>query len=414
MPFQQMIDLQFCQSFGQEKDQTDQEQISSLKFSDQYLAVGDQGGRVILFTYKTQHQSPILKNDIYCPSASMVPKFEFQAHNKEFDPIRSCEIRSKVIEMEFVRDNILLTANEKEVKMWKLGQKQVWSKGDSEFPIKSGVKVTSTLKKTFNSIQNYHINSIHAQNDIFLIADDFSIKQYSIENIHESLLICNIIPTNMESILETIKVAQFNDQSDNIINYGTDLGNIHILDKRQTQQGSSTSFGVDSSVFDLKSHNDNLYIRTLNDMYIYDVRNTSQPLLELPLFRAIYTGKPQTNFKIALKDDVFATGFYGQCVTIGNANDAYQFKATRQLKRSKSDFCSCVGGFQILKDGISTTDQTYNNDFIGVASCFDFSDELLSVSIGGNLYLYGWADQKDSYTRDQTGSNEEGVKYISE
>lgn len=97
---------------------TKQDILNSIAFDKQgqYLAVGDRGGRVIVFRQIGSQNSEI-DYDYFT---------EFQAHDSSFDFLNSAQIPEKVNAIEWINvynqnSAQLLSANDKLIKLWKIG-----------------------------------------------------------------------------------------------------------------------------------------------------------------------------------------------------------------------------------------------------------------------------------------------------
>jgi serine/threonine-protein phosphatase 2A regulatory subunit B len=94
--------------------------LTSLAFdkTGKYLAVGDQGGRVIIFKYNE------LKNSRYFDYRYFT---EIQSHEPEFDHLKSIELDEKINAIEFVNNKSsvlqMLTTNDRIIKLWKFEYK---------------------------------------------------------------------------------------------------------------------------------------------------------------------------------------------------------------------------------------------------------------------------------------------------
>ena len=86
----------------------------------QFLAVGDKGGRVIIFKYTD------LKNSRYFDYRYFA---EVQSHEPEFDYLKSTELDEKINSLEFLNSPHLssvklLSTNERVIKLWHLENKK--------------------------------------------------------------------------------------------------------------------------------------------------------------------------------------------------------------------------------------------------------------------------------------------------
>lgn len=104
-----------------ERDQTnvtESDALTAITFdkSGDYLAVGDKGGRVIIFKHME------LKNSRYFDYRYFS---EIQSHETEFDHLKSIELDEKINSLEFLYHSPdsalqLLSTNDRVIKLWKL------------------------------------------------------------------------------------------------------------------------------------------------------------------------------------------------------------------------------------------------------------------------------------------------------
>jgi serine/threonine-protein phosphatase 2A regulatory subunit B len=106
-----------------ERDQsnvTDSDVLTAISFdkTGEYLAVGDKGGRVIVFRYGG------LKNSKYFDYRYFT---EIQSHEPEFDHLKSIELDEKVNSLEFVNHKNgalqFLSTNDRVIKLWRVEYK---------------------------------------------------------------------------------------------------------------------------------------------------------------------------------------------------------------------------------------------------------------------------------------------------
>ena len=94
--------------------------LSAISFdkTGNYLAVGDNGGRVIIFKYID------LKNSRYFDYRYFT---EIQSHEPEFDHLKSIELDEKINSIEFINNQSsslkMLTTNDRVIKLWKFDYK---------------------------------------------------------------------------------------------------------------------------------------------------------------------------------------------------------------------------------------------------------------------------------------------------
>ncbi|CAN1845893.1 Serine/threonine protein phosphatase 2A 55 kDa regulatory subunit B beta isoform [Linum perenne] len=139
------LQWKFSQVFGEKvpgEDVQNVDLISAIEFdkSGRHLAVGDRGGRVIIFESKdeqTDYQEYLSRNDMetadYGNKELHRPiyhyKAEFQSHEPEFDYLKSLEIEEKINRVRWcmTRDGLmfLLSTNDKTIKLWKVKEHKV-------------------------------------------------------------------------------------------------------------------------------------------------------------------------------------------------------------------------------------------------------------------------------------------------
>lgn len=97
----------------------DTDMLSAISFdaTGAHLAVGDRGGRVIIFSYAELKTSRYFDYRYYA---------EFQSHEPEFDHLKSTEVNESINALAFLRSTggdgqRLLVTNEKVIKLWKVG-----------------------------------------------------------------------------------------------------------------------------------------------------------------------------------------------------------------------------------------------------------------------------------------------------
>jgi serine/threonine-protein phosphatase 2A regulatory subunit B len=92
--------------------------LTSISFdtTGEYLAVGDKGGRVIIFRYVE------LKNSRYFDFRYFA---EFQSHEPQFDHLKSIEVNERINSLAFIHNTgsgslRLISTNDKVIKLWKI------------------------------------------------------------------------------------------------------------------------------------------------------------------------------------------------------------------------------------------------------------------------------------------------------
>lgn len=165
--------------------------LSAMNFdkTGEYLAVGDKGGRVIIFRYTD------LKNSRYFDYRYFS---EVQSHEPEFDHLKSLELEEKINALEFLNHAHqsslqLLSTNDRIIKLWKLENRSHRQYTNAQvsgnkilFPqsevLSSGYE--GVERKQFKNCHNYNINSLSVSPDgeNFLSSDDLCINLWNLEN----------------------------------------------------------------------------------------------------------------------------------------------------------------------------------------------------------------------------------------
>ncbi|KAL6997143.1 hypothetical protein U1Q18_007267 [Sarracenia purpurea var. burkii] len=132
------LEWKFSQVFGERnpgEEVQDVDIITAIEFekTGDYLAVGDQGGRVVIFESKadkdvlskqyTQNESKKL-DFVDTRHPQFQYKTEFQSHDPEFDYLKSLEIEEKINKLRWCATPngslFILSTNDKTIKLWKI------------------------------------------------------------------------------------------------------------------------------------------------------------------------------------------------------------------------------------------------------------------------------------------------------
>ncbi|XP_021292095.1 serine/threonine protein phosphatase 2A 55 kDa regulatory subunit B beta isoform-like isoform X1 [Herrania umbratica] len=137
------LEWKFSQVFGERsagEDVQDVDRISAVEFekSGDYLAVGDRGGRVVIFERKDgkptpdEHYSRSQLEQLDFVSLNHPEyqyKTEFQSHEPEFDYLKSLEIEEKINKVKWCTTPngslFILSTNDKTIKLWKVKDRKV-------------------------------------------------------------------------------------------------------------------------------------------------------------------------------------------------------------------------------------------------------------------------------------------------
>ena len=194
--------------FGDVPTQNDIEEtdeISSLAYSPDgsLLAVGDCGGRIVLF------------RDASEKSASY--STEFQGHDETFDVLSNRGNSPEVTSLNWCHWG-LLSSNHKTMKLWNTKKLR-----------------KPKLKQTFKNVHVHPIHSVHSNSDgaTVLSADNLQIYMWSLEtSSSQAFLLYDMTPSCIASIQEAITTTIFHPQHCYELLWGTTKGSICIADLR--------------------------------------------------------------------------------------------------------------------------------------------------------------------------------------
>lgn len=290
---------------------TDHDVLSALAFdkTGEYLSVGDNGGRVIVFKrIRSKKRSRVDDYEYFA---------EFQSHEPGFDYLKSAEIEEKINSIEWI--NIgnaplqLLSTNDKTIKLWKINyQRKKEIEGSSVSLSKNGVikfptsKVVSedyeaSMRKEFTNAHNYHINSLSVASDgeHFLSSDDLRVNIWNIETNKTTFSIVDIKPPNIDDLNEVITHAEFHPQIQEMFLMSSSKGATHVCDIRENSSFEKCALKLEVPIDPAKKHffteivssvssanfnpvNDKQIIcRDYLTVKVWDIRNQSKPVKNL-------------------------------------------------------------------------------------------------------------------------------------
>ena len=169
--------------------------LSALQFDRQgdYLSVGDLGGRMIIFERVKDEKGEI----------DFEYLTEFQAHEKTFDTLNSCEVPEELTAIEWINTvkvpkPSLLTANSRCVKLWRIQNKRTRKYESAQRYLKKGKGlVIPKFKTTAENIDGKHIYTFTSQKeqrihsvsltpegDSFLSSDENRVNLWNISSIN--------------------------------------------------------------------------------------------------------------------------------------------------------------------------------------------------------------------------------------
>ncbi|KAJ5080449.1 protein phosphatase pp2a regulatory subunit b [Anaeramoeba ignava] len=291
--------------------------ISALEFdtTGEYIAVGDRGGRVVLF----QRESPPKYTDEIETNNSRLRGFkfynEFQSHESEFDYLKSNEIEEKINSIKWLKPrnnaNFLLSTNDKTIKLWKIYEKDTFIDNESalnfqeisspsflRIPKISKQKPTPSihLRRVYSHAHVYDINSISVNPDqeTFLSSDGLRINLWNLELTKNAFNIVDMKPEDLEDLTEVITDAKFHPNNCGLFCYSTSKGVIRLGDLRvsKTSTDSSKIFHYEdnesnsffseviNSISDIQFSFDGRYVvsRDFMSLKVWDLNMESKPV----------------------------------------------------------------------------------------------------------------------------------------
>ena len=230
--------------------------LSAISFdkTGNYLAVGDNGGRVIIFKYID------LKNSRYFDYRYFT---EIQSHEPEFDHLKSIELDEKINSIEFINNQSsslkMLTTNDRVIKLWKFDYKvhrkvsksSIGPDGQIIIPksrlVDEGYE--SVEKMQYKFCHNYNINSMSSSPDgeNFLSADDLRVNLWNVENNNLAFNLVDLKPPNIEELSEVITHVEYHPKRSDIFLFSSSKGYISRCDLRvnSVYKSFATKFQVD-------------------------------------------------------------------------------------------------------------------------------------------------------------------------
>ncbi|XP_014501250.1 serine/threonine protein phosphatase 2A 55 kDa regulatory subunit B beta isoform isoform X2 [Vigna radiata var. radiata] len=343
-----------------------------------HLAVGDRGGRVVIFGRDdrkknvSSNRRDLEQRDFASQHPEFRYKTEFQSHEPEFDYLKNVEIEEKinkvkehkvkqVIEMAppLCSENMLLAESSfvpgLETKSAANGYRLEWIEKmpqnflppqdvDSEI---GGMEDPFRAKrqKVYAYAHSFNINSISNNSDYetFVSADDLRINLWNLEVSDQCFNIIDMKPSNMEDLTEVITSAEFHPLHCNLLAYSSSQGLIRLSDLRHSaicdhasrifqhgeSYGSKSFFTeITSSISDIKFLNDGQHLISRNymNMKLWDMRKESSPVAIFKIHEHLRPKLPELynndcifdKFECCFSGDGlhFATGSYSNILRI--------------------------------------------------------------------------------------------------
>ncbi|KAI7727617.1 hypothetical protein M8C21_021188 [Ambrosia artemisiifolia] len=347
------LNWRFSQVFGERSPDEDVENIdliSAIEFdkTGDYLAVGDRGGRVVIFEKETG------KDVVERPEYRY--KTEFQSHEPEFDYLKSVDIEEKINKMKWCTtlngSLFMLSTNDKTIKLWKVKERKVkkvkemdhgpyvssessllsessFVRGESKSSVSNGHQLEwidnkgtnmspsngqnvgdaafARCRKMYAHAHDYNINSVSINSDgeTFISADDLRINLWNLEVSDQCFNIIDMKPSNMEDLTEVITSAEFHLLHCNLLAYSSSRGFIRLVDMRQSAlcdrsaimlqdanpRGPKTFFTeMVASISNIKFAPDERHIlsRDYMNLKLWDMRMSSSPVVTYKIHEHLY------------------------------------------------------------------------------------------------------------------------------
>ncbi|ODM90552.1 Protein phosphatase PP2A 55 kDa regulatory subunit [Orchesella cincta] len=351
----------------------DSSMISTFELSGagDFLAVGDRGGKITIY-----------KEDNLTKRTKFTEHLVFQSHDPEFDYLKSLEIEEKINQIKWVprsyQDRFLLSANDKTVKLWKVGEmmtrsvenlKDINANNPNHLVLprvtRGKSQPVASFRRAYSNAHAYHINSISVNTDqeTFLSSDDLRINMWNLEVNKESFVAVDMKPENMEDLTEVITSASFHPTQCNVFGYSSSKGLTRMCDMRvavvcdnknskvfQDVPDNRGYFSeVITSIGSLQFSNSGRYVATRDFMNvkIWDLTMERTPVQVIPVHEHLSSklGELYENDSIFDKfglswskhDEYISTGSYDGlvCLAQRNSNRSSLFAISRDVSKNQ-------------------------------------------------------------------------------
>ncbi|XP_058227395.1 serine/threonine protein phosphatase 2A 55 kDa regulatory subunit B beta isoform-like isoform X2 [Rhododendron vialii] len=363
------LDWKFSQVFGERspgEEVQDVDTISAIEFekSGDYLAVGDRGGRVVIFERKARNdivrdyynQHDLEQRDFMDTQHPQFQyKTEFQSHEPEFDYLKSLEIEEKINKLKWCATPngslFILSTNDKTIKLWKVAN--------------IGYGAPARCRKVYAHAHDFNINSISNNSDgeTFVSSDDLRINLWNLEVSDQCFNIVDMKPTNMEDLTEVITSAEFHPLHCNLLAYSSSRGFIRLADMRQSalcdhsakilrdgdSRGSKSFFTeIITSISDIKFGTDGRHIlsRDYMNLKLWDTRMETTPVAIYKIHEHLHSKLSDLYNNDAIFDKFgccvsgdglhFATGSYSNQLRIFSYGDGSEEGMTIEASKNPS------------------------------------------------------------------------------
>ncbi|XP_068484076.1 serine/threonine protein phosphatase 2A 55 kDa regulatory subunit B beta isoform-like isoform X4 [Phaseolus vulgaris] len=264
-----------------------------------YLAVGDRGGRIVIFerddrnTNVSSNRRDLEQRDFALRHPKFRYKTEFQSHEPEFDCLKSVEIEEKINKVRWwmTHDNLqfILSTNDKTIKLWKVKEYKVKHVKEMAPPLCSENMLLAERSfvpglETTSAANGYRLEWIEKTPQNHLPPQDVDSEIGGIENpfrskcqkVYASAHSFNINSISNNSDYETFVSAD--DLRINLWNLEVSDQCFNIIDMKPSNMEDLTE--ITSSISDIKFLNDGQHLLSRNymNMKLWDMRRESSPV----------------------------------------------------------------------------------------------------------------------------------------
>jgi len=440
---------------GAEITEADLLTVVEFDRSGEYLAAGDKGGCICIFKASTKTPELVAKRKpLFWKSKKKKTEeqdgdfefhVDFQSHEPEFDYLKSLEIEEKINKIRWChrssRSMMLLSTNDKTIKLWKVYEKQVRAVTQMNHvsDAKAGNGTTDSLrvpnvsstqrsigtkcKRKYINAHQYHINSISLCSDgqTFLSADDLRVNIWDLNRCDRSFNIVDIKPENMEELTEVITSAVFHPYDCQTFMYSSSCGKIMLGDLRagatcdatmkclyKEDDSASNSFfsEIIASISDIKFSGCGRYALSRNylGVKVWDLAMDREPVVSIDVSQHLQPKLCELyesdcifdKFELAVcgEGDQFCTGSYHNLFHVFKRDGTRVADLKAEVPRAKDSKSAFRFGRSKPKvgDNVGTTvvpspdDMDFNQKVLHVA--WHPKREKIALASKNMLYIY--------------------------
>lgn len=361
--------------------------------------------------------------EVYRIGQGLKKKIEYKSHSPCFDYLRSTEIPESIDCIDIVpsgtRETLVLTANQKNLKLWNVYSSFVAAENstpvvecctDSSFSCdaseeKSSEKeeVAEKMKKIFSwdskkkarvklekeytpeNIYNIHSVSVSYTGEKILMSDELTITLLN-SKLESPWMALNLKPSKNEELSKVITTARFLEDSASLFMYGTAGGTMHMHDLRDcSRSGPMLSLGasqrkdfykeVIQPIADIQFVSDNIVAsRDLEYVVTSDIRSSCNPLQEYDVY-------PLVRKKISElydSDEIFSK--FKMAVS-GNKIYTGSFNTVLAEINTETNVVSKV----FLEDELNSASRIIEGSKV---TCISLKDDCLIAAHGNQCYIF--------------------------